>query len=71
MAKADFHVHLPTSHDYDYKSADAFEKLGKALEAADLSYAVVLKHGAFATKEELSRLQSCCPSVIARPGCGD
>lgn len=66
--KADFHVHLPTSHDYKYKGDDAFERLGKALESAGLSFAVVLKHETFATKAELARLQSYCPSVTLIPG---
>lgn len=66
--KADFHVHLPTGHDYEYKSEDAFERLGKALADADLSFAIVLKHETFATKAELSKLQSYCPKVKLIPG---
>lgn len=66
--KADFHVHLPTGHDYEYKSEDAFEQLGKALTAAELSFAVVLKHETFATKAELAKLQPFCPSVTLIPG---
>jgi DNA repair ATPase RecN len=67
-AKADFHVHLPSSHDYEYKGDDAFEKLGAALEAQRLAFAVVLKHETFATKAELARLQPHCPSVTLVPG---
>jgi DNA repair ATPase RecN len=66
--KADFHVHLPESHDYEYKGDDAYEKLGKALETQELGYAVVLKHQTFATKAELARLQEHCPSVALVPG---
>ena len=66
--KSDFHVHLPTSHDYNYHGVDAFERLGNALEAAKLSFAVVLKHEKFATKAELARLQPHCPSVTLIPG---
>lgn len=66
--KADFHVHLPTSHDYKYRGDDAFERLGRALEAADLSFAIVLKHESFATKAELAKLQPHCPSVTLIPG---
>ncbi len=66
--KADFHVHLPTSHGYEYKGDDAFELLGKALEAAQLNFAVVLKHETFATKAELANLQPHCPSVTLIPG---
>ena len=66
--KADFHVHLPTGHDYEYRSADAFERLGRALEDANLSFAVVLKHETFATKAELAELQQHCPRVKLIPG---
>ena len=47
--KADFHVHLPTGHDYEYKVDDAFEQLGRAMVDAELSFAIVLKHETFAT----------------------
>ncbi len=66
--KADFHVHLPTSQDYKYRDNDAFTRLGVALEAAGLSFAVVLKHETFATKAELAQLQPHCPSVTLIPG---
>jgi hypothetical protein len=66
--KADFHVHLPTGHDYEYKNEDAFEQLGKAIVEADLSFVIVLKHETFATKIELARLQKHCPSVKLIPG---
>lgn len=66
--KADFHVHLPTSHDYEYKGDDACERLGKALESANLSFAILLKHQTFATKAELDQLQRHCPSVTLIPG---
>lgn len=66
--KADFHVHLPTSPGYEYKGDDAFELLGKALEAAKLSFAVVLKHESYTTRNELARLQAHCPSVTLVPG---
>jgi hypothetical protein len=66
--KADFHVHLPTSHDYEYKGDDDFEFLGKALESAGLSFVILLKHQTFATKEELAKLQPYCPSVTLIPG---
>ena len=65
---ADFHVHLPTGHDYLYRDADAFQRLGNALESARLSFAVVLKHESFATKAELAQLQEHCPSVALIPG---
>ena len=66
--KADFHIHLPTSHDYKYKEADAFERLGKSLESSGLSFAIVLNHEKFATKAELEKLQPHCPSVTLIPG---
>lgn len=66
--KADFHVHLPGSSDYEYKGEDAYELLGKALESARLSFAVVLKHESYTTKSELARLQAHCPSVTLIPG---
>ncbi len=66
--KADFHVHLPTSNDYEYSGADSFELLGQALMAFELSFAVVLKHDSFATKAELAQLQQHCPSVSLIPG---
>ncbi len=66
--KADFHVHLPTSHDYQYGGADAFARLGQTLEDARVSFAVVLKHESFATKAELSQLQQYCPAVTLIPG---
>ncbi len=66
--KADFHVHLPTSHDYQYGDIDSFALLGQALEDARISFAIVLKHESFATKAELSQLQQYCPSVTLIPG---
>ncbi|GJL65486.1 MAG: hypothetical protein NPIRA05_04570 [Nitrospirales bacterium] len=66
--KADFHVHLPTSHDYQYKGEDAFECLGKALESSKLGFVILLKHETFATKAELDQLQRHCPSVTLIPG---
>jgi hypothetical protein len=66
--KADFHIHLPTSNDYRYRGQDAVARLGAALEATGLGFAVVLKHEAFATKAELGQLQPYCPSVTLIPG---
>jgi hypothetical protein len=66
--KADFHVHLPTSHDFLYGADDSFALLGRALEATMLSFAIVLKHETFATKAELAQLQPYCPSVTLIPG---
>jgi len=66
--KADFHVHMPGSSDYEYKAADAEQLLGKALRSAKHSFAVVLKHEEFPTKHELAALQSHCPETTLIPG---
>lgn len=66
--KADFHVHLPTSSDYEYKDPDAFEKLGKALTDEGYSFAIILKHEEFPTREELASLQRFCPQTTLIPG---
>src|SRR5689334_14565329 len=66
--KADFHVHLPTSSDYEYKGEDAFEQLGKALTHERVAFAIILKHEEFPTREELASLQKHCPSTTLIPG---
>jgi hypothetical protein len=66
--KADFHVHLPGSSDYEYKDSDAFERLGRALDEAQLNFAVILKHQKVPSREELQRLHSFCPRTTLIPG---
>ena len=66
--KADFHVHAPNSSDYEYRGADATEQLGRALKAADYSFAVILKHQEFPSREELAVLGKYCPDTTLIPG---
>ena len=66
--KADFHVHMPGSSDYEYKSGDAPEQLARALSEAKLSFAVVLKHQDFPTRQEVASLQKLCPNTTIVPG---
>lgn len=66
--KADFHVHMPGSSDYEYKSGDAPEQLARALSEAKLSFAVVLKHQEFPTRQEVASLQKLCPNTTIIPG---
>ncbi|MGE3872933.1 MAG: AAA family ATPase [Parvibaculaceae bacterium] len=64
--KADFHIHLPTSSDYEYRDADAYEKLGSELR--NYGYAVILKHEEFPTRDELTKLKAHCPNTTLIPG---
>lgn len=66
--KADFHVHMPGSSDYEYRAADAFEHLGQALTSTECDFAVVLKHQEFPSREEIRRLQVHCPKTTLIPG---
>ena len=66
--KADFHVHLPGSSDYEYKGEDAFEQMGRAISELRLSVANVVKHQEFPTKSELEQLQKYCPKTTLLPG---
>ena len=66
--KAEFHVHAPASSDYQYREADAVAKLGEALKAEDLAFAVILKHEAFPSREELHALSAYCPKTKLIPG---
>jgi len=66
--RADFHVHMPASSDYEYKQADALEQLGRAISEADLAYAVILKHQEMPRREELAALQRYCPQTTLIPG---
>lgn len=65
---ADFHVHAPSSSDYEYRATDAVEKLGRELSAGKYTFAVILKHQEFPSREELSALQSYCPQTKLIPG---
>src|SRR6266496_3371285 len=66
--KIDFHVHAPSSTDYEYKGGDAIEKLGKSLSEGHYSMAVVLKHQEFPTPTEIAALRAYCPSTTLLPG---
>jgi DNA repair ATPase RecN len=66
--KADFHVHAPSSSDYEYAGADANQRLGQALRDAELSFAVILKHEEFPTRKELADLQKYCAHTTLIPG---
>lgn len=66
--RADFHIHMAGSSDYEYKGADATEKLGLAIREAGLSYAVILKHQEMPSRDELAALQKFCPSTTLIPG---
>jgi hypothetical protein len=66
--KADFHIHVPASSDYRYRGADAAELLGRAIDAAGCSFAVVLKHQEFPSREEIRGLQTYCPNTTLVPG---
>jgi DNA repair ATPase RecN len=66
--RADFHVHVPGSSDYEYRNADAVERLGRVLEDGRYAFAVILKHQEFPSREELESLQGYCPSVTLVPG---
>jgi DNA repair ATPase RecN len=66
--KADFHVHAPNSSDYEYRGADASEQLGRALQSGGYSFAVILKHQEFPTREELAALRKHCSQTTLIPG---
>lgn len=66
--RADFHVHMPGSSDYEYKSGDAVERLGEALREGHYSFAVILKHQEFPSRLELEALQRHCPHTTLIPG---
>jgi DNA repair ATPase RecN len=66
--KTDFHVHAPTSSDYEYKESNAAAALGGTLRDKKYSLAVILKHQEFPTREELDSLQAHCPDTTLIPG---
>ena len=66
--KADFHIHAPASSDYEYGGTDASEQLGRALRDAGHSFAVILKHQEFPTRQELAGLRKHCPDTTLIPG---
>ncbi len=66
--KVDLPVHAPTTDDYEYKGADAFEQLGNVIQTNDYSLVVLLEHENFPPPEKLDRLHKCCPSTTILPG---
>jgi len=66
--KADFHIHAPRSSDYEYKNADAEERLGQVLRENDYSFAVILAHGETPDPKVLADLHRHCPKTELIPG---
>jgi recombinational DNA repair ATPase RecF len=66
--KADFHVHAPRSSDYEYKNADAEERLGEALRENDYSFAIILAHGETPDPKVFAELHKHCPRTELIPG---
>jgi len=66
--KADFHVHMPGSSDYEYGSADAVERLGGVLRENNYSFAIILAHGEMPNPDVLAELQKHCPQTKLIPG---
>ena len=66
--KADFHVHIPKSSDYEYGSADAVERLGEVLRENNYSFAIILAHGEMPNSDVLAELQKHCPDTKLIPG---
>lgn len=66
--RADFHIHAPSSADYEDKSADAVAKLGQAIDRNELSFVVILQHQGFPTTSELDALSRHCPRTTLVPG---
>jgi len=66
--KADFHIHMPRSSDYEYKSADAVERLGEVLRENNYSFAIILTHGEMPNPDVLAELQKHCPKTKLIPG---
>src|ERR1700683_1037411 len=66
--RSDFHIHAPSSSDYEDKSSDAVAALGKVIAEVGLSFAVILKHQEFPTQAELDALARHCPRTTLIPG---
>ena len=65
MAKSRFTCPYAWVADYEYRQADAFEQLGRALTEAELDVAVILKHQEMPTRQELQCLQKYCPEPLS------
>src|SRR3954470_18924831 len=66
--RADFHLHSPTSHDYEYNATDVYDKLSEAINKTKLSYAVVLEHQDFPSESALEKIREKCPNTLIVPG---
>jgi len=66
--KADLHVHMPGSSGYEYKKADAVERLGEVLRENDYGFAIIVAHGEMPTPKVLAELQKHCPKTKLIPG---
>ena len=67
FVKADFHVHMPASSDYEYKHTDSYDKMASALTSSKTAIAVVLKHQEFPSPSEIEKLQQLCASTSLLP----
>jgi len=68
FTKVDLHVHSPLDSDYEYKGADAVEKLGCALASGEYAIAAIVEHDCVTSRETLDELQKFCPAVTLLPG---
>lgn len=69
FVKTDFHVHYPgPGDDYEYRGTDAADLLAEALTNNEISLAVILRHQAFPSNDELAKLQAKCPKTHLIPG---
>ncbi len=66
--KADFHVHMPGSSDYEYKGADAMTQLAKTINENNYAFAIVLEHERFPDVNKIEELQGLCPNTCIIPG---
>ncbi len=66
--KADFQIHSPEDPEYEYKGQDILEQLGKTLNDHNYSFAVILEHLKFPSKELLNKINKFCPQTCLIPG---
>ncbi len=66
--KVDFQIHSPEDPEYEYTGKDALEQLGKTLNNQNYSFAVILEHQKFPSKELLKKINIFCPQTYLIPG---
>lgn len=66
--KADFHVHAPSSSDYEYRAADAVDKLAEVINESQYTYIVLLEHNRFPDRDTFYAIRAKCPSATIIPG---